>query len=138
MAVLERTEVKPIAGGRSDRRARSKRRFLTIQELPGRKLVTVIEVLSPTNKKTKDARAEYLEKRRDLIRSRVNLVEIDLLRAGEPMPLRDAAAAERLSHPDLPAEAGAKRRSLRVSLDGLRSRRSRSRCCPEMPSRPST
>ena len=30
--------------------------FLTIQELPGRKLVTAIEVLSPTNKKTKDAR----------------------------------------------------------------------------------
>ena len=27
--------------------------FLTIQELPGRKLVTVIEVLLPTNKKTK-------------------------------------------------------------------------------------
>jgi hypothetical protein len=61
--------------------------FLTIKELPGRKLVTVIEVLSPTNKKTKDARAEYLEKRRDLIRSGVHFVEIDLLRAGEPMPL---------------------------------------------------
>jgi Protein of unknown function (DUF4058) len=61
--------------------------FLTIRELPGRKLITVIEVLSPTNKKTKEARAEYLEKRHNLIRSGVHLVEIDLLRSGEPMPL---------------------------------------------------
>ena len=65
--------------------------FLTIKELPGRKLVTVIEVLSPTNKKAKDARAEYLEKRRTLIRSGVHFVEIDLLRAGEPMPLINSA-----------------------------------------------
>jgi hypothetical protein len=61
--------------------------YLTIKELPGRNLVTVIEVLSPTNKKTKDGRAEYLEKRRDLIRARINFVEVDLLRGGEPMPL---------------------------------------------------
>jgi hypothetical protein len=64
--------------------------FLTIQELPDRKLVTAIEVLSPTNKKTRDARAEYLEKRRNLIRSGVNFVEIDLLRSGEPMPVRNS------------------------------------------------
>jgi hypothetical protein len=63
--------------------------FLTVQELPDRKLVTVIEVLSPTNKKTKDARAEYLGKRRNLIRAGVNFVEIDLLRSGEPMPVRN-------------------------------------------------
>jgi Protein of unknown function (DUF4058) len=65
--------------------------FLTIKELPGRKLVTVIELLSPTNKKTKDARAEYLERRRKLIRGGVHFVEIDLLRAGEPMPLINSA-----------------------------------------------
>ncbi len=63
--------------------------FLTVQELPDRKLVTAIEVLSPTNKKTRDARAEYLGKRRNLIRSGVNFVEIDLLRSGEPMPVRN-------------------------------------------------
>ena len=44
--------------------------FLAIQELPGRKLVTVIEVLSPTNKKTDDGRTDYLKKRDDLIQSR--------------------------------------------------------------------
>lgn len=65
--------------------------FLTIQELSDRKLVTVIEVLSPTNKKTRDARAEYLTKRRCFIRSNVNFVEIDLLRSGEPMPVRNCA-----------------------------------------------
>jgi hypothetical protein len=61
--------------------------FLTIQELPGRKLVTVVEVLSPTNKKTAEGRQDYLKKRNELIRSRVSLVEVDLLRGGEPMPL---------------------------------------------------
>ena len=55
--------------------------------------MTVIEVLSPTNKKTKEARAEYLKKRDDLDPAHINFVEIDLLRAGEPMPARDDAAA---------------------------------------------
>jgi hypothetical protein len=64
--------------------------FLTIRELPERKLVTAIEVLSPTNKRTKNARREYLDKRRDLMRSGVNLVEIDLLRSGQRMPLNNA------------------------------------------------
>lgn len=61
--------------------------FLTIQKLPKRKSVTVIEVLSPTTKATNDARRDYLAKRRDLMRSSVNLVEIDLLRAGQRMSL---------------------------------------------------
>jgi hypothetical protein len=60
--------------------------FLTIKELPGRQVVTMIEVLSPTNKKTEDARRDYIAKRRELLASGVNFVEIDLLRAGRPMP----------------------------------------------------
>jgi Protein of unknown function (DUF4058) len=64
--------------------------FLTIQELPGRQVVTVIEVLSPTNKRTRDARKQYLDKRRELLGSGVNFVEIDLLRAGRPMPPQKA------------------------------------------------
>jgi hypothetical protein len=64
--------------------------FLTIWEQSEHKLVTAIEVLSPTNKRTKDARQEYLDKRRDLMRSGVSLVEIDLLRAGQRMPLNNA------------------------------------------------
>jgi Protein of unknown function (DUF4058) len=60
--------------------------FLTIKELPGHRVVTTIEVLSPTNKKTEDARKAYLATRRELLKSSVNFVEIDLLRAGKQMP----------------------------------------------------
>src|SRR5262245_27868350 len=66
----------------------SEETYLAIQEIPGRKLVTVIEILSPTNKKTKVARAAFLKKREDLVRTSINFVEVDLLRAGEPMPVR--------------------------------------------------
>jgi uncharacterized protein DUF4058 len=86
VAVMERTEVLPIEVSLPVDEIEET--YLTIKELPGHKLVTVMEVLSPTNKKTEKARTDYLEKRQDLIRSGVNFVEIDLLRAGEPMPLR--------------------------------------------------
>ena len=48
------------------------------------RLVTVIEILSPSNKDThSDGRELYLRKQREVLRSEVNLVEIDLLRGGE-------------------------------------------------------
>ena len=54
-----------------------------VYEVATRRLVTVIEILSPVNK-TPGARAhdEYMQKRRVLFRSRVHLLEVDLLRAG--------------------------------------------------------
>jgi hypothetical protein len=53
-------------------------------------LVTVIEILSPVNKRVgHEAHADYLRKRRDLLRSSVHLMEIDLLRGGERPPLED-------------------------------------------------
>jgi hypothetical protein len=54
-------------------------------------LVTVIEVLSPVNKMSKGGRQKYLEKRGELLGNRTSLVEIDLLRAGEPLPMRGDA-----------------------------------------------
>ncbi|MBX6316783.1 MAG: DUF4058 family protein, partial [Isosphaeraceae bacterium] len=51
-------------------------------------LVTVIEVLSPTNK-TGSGREEYLEKRRELIDRPVNLVELDLLLGGRRLPMAE-------------------------------------------------
>ncbi|WP_395745289.1 DUF4058 family protein [Prosthecobacter sp.] len=57
-----------------------KPRHLTIRELGG-DLVTVIELLSPTNKHGAGALA-YLQKRLGLMESCVNLVEIDLIRKG--------------------------------------------------------
>jgi hypothetical protein len=61
--------------------------FLIIRELPTHQVVTIIEVLSPTNKRPGSVgRKEYLAKRLSAHRSKVNLVEIDLLRGGERSP----------------------------------------------------
>jgi hypothetical protein len=49
----------------------------------GERVVTVIEVLSPKNKRTTAGRDEYWRKQYDYFRSGVNLVEIDLLRCGQ-------------------------------------------------------
>jgi hypothetical protein len=49
----------------------------------GHRVVTAIEVLSPTNKRDGEGKRLYLQKRRDLQSAGVNTVEIDLLRGGE-------------------------------------------------------
>jgi hypothetical protein len=59
--------------------------FLEVHEVTTSKLVTVLELLSPVNKLHTQGRQEYEEKRDHIFQSRTNLVEIDLLRAGEPM-----------------------------------------------------
>ncbi len=50
-------------------------------------LVTAIEILSPVNKRTGAERQKYLRKRRELLRSEVHVMEIDLLRGGQRTPL---------------------------------------------------
>lgn len=51
-------------------------------------LVTIIEILSPVNKRRgHEAYSDYLRKRRDMVRAGINLLEIDLLRAGTRPPL---------------------------------------------------
>lgn len=59
-------------------------RWITIIHRPDDALVTVIEVLSPTNKNS-DGYADYRAKRAALLRQRVNLVELDLLLGGRRM-----------------------------------------------------
>jgi Protein of unknown function (DUF4058) len=61
--------------------------YLEIREVSTGKVITVIEVISPTNKRTKEGRKAYLRKREELLRSDVNLIEIDLIRTGEKMPV---------------------------------------------------
>jgi hypothetical protein len=57
--------------------------YLTILDRSsGHKVVTVIELLSPSNKQGGPGRKLYRSKQRDLLRSDVHLVEIDLLRTG--------------------------------------------------------
>ena len=63
--------------------------FVEIRDRRSRELVTVIEVLSPFNKRPGSSRDQYLAKRQELLDSTANLVEIDLLRAGNPMPLEE-------------------------------------------------
>ena len=77
---------------------RSRQNFIEIRTADDReRLVTTIEILSPTNKTPgEDARDLYLQKQREVLRSRTNLVEIDLLRGGvhsTAVPL-DSAIAE--------------------------------------------
>ena len=60
--------------------------YLEVHEVATGRVVTVLELLSPANKLYPKGRAEYEQKRYDIAYSRTNLVEIDLLRAGEPMP----------------------------------------------------
>ncbi len=58
-----------------------------IRDTAHRQLVTCIEVLSPTNKHG-DGHDEYLAKRQRILLSTAHLVEIDLLRAGMRVPMR--------------------------------------------------
>lgn len=58
-------------------------RLVEIRNAQTRQVVTVIEVLSPWNK-TGAGLAAYRAKQQSYLDRRVNLVEIDLLRAGKP------------------------------------------------------
>ena len=60
--------------------------FLEIRDSKTRRLVTVIELLSPTNKRPGDDRQRYLAKRAGLLRSDAHFIELDLLRGWPRMP----------------------------------------------------
>lgn len=63
--------------------------FVVIRHPRRGEVVTVIELLSPSNKRAgSDGRREYVKKRNDILGSRVNLVEIDLLLGGLRLPTR--------------------------------------------------
>lgn len=68
--------------------------FLEVRDRKSREVVTVLELLSPTNKKPSADREQYLAKRANLIRGTAHLVEIDLLRAWQKMPIENAKACE--------------------------------------------
>ena len=60
--------------------------YLEVREVGTEAVVTTIEILSPTNKRSGKGRQMYEEKRHQVLGSRTHLVEIDLLRMGEPLP----------------------------------------------------
>ena len=75
--------VKPVT--RTHPKVRTVRRaYLVVRSLKGREIVTVIEVLSPWNKG--GGRTEYLKKQEDYLDSKLNVVELDLLRGGRRLP----------------------------------------------------
>jgi hypothetical protein len=61
--------------------------FLEIRDRGNRQLVTVLELLSPSNKHPGPDREQYLAKRQQLLASSVHLVELDLLRGGPRLPM---------------------------------------------------
>jgi hypothetical protein len=66
----------------------------------GERLVTHIEVLSLSNKRAgSDGRELYLKKQREILGSEVHLIEIDLLRGGEPTIAIPAESLNRKAGP---------------------------------------
>ncbi len=61
-------------------------KFVEIHEAATKKLVTTIEILSPTNKRG-DGLTEFHEKRNQLLSEPAHYLEIDLLRTGERFPV---------------------------------------------------
>ena len=64
-----------------------KETYLQVVEIETKKVVTVIEVLSPTNKRPGKGREMYETKRENVFNSRSHMVEIDLLRSYQPLPV---------------------------------------------------
>lgn len=62
-------------------------RFLEVRLTQSGDIVCVIEVLSPKNKRSGIGREAYQTKRQKILQSQTNLIEIDLLRGGEAMPV---------------------------------------------------
>lgn len=86
--------------------------YLEIRSASGAdRAITVLEVLSPSNKRPGEGRDQYLRKRLSVLGTLTHLVEIDLLRGGQPMPMFGTlpqsdyrvliSRAERRPHADL-------------------------------------
>src|SRR6266446_1351102 len=69
-------------------------RYLVVSEVTTQEVVTVIEILSLANKLTHEGRDAYEAKRTIVLGSKTNLVEIDLLRAGRPLPPLQAGQSD--------------------------------------------
>ena len=79
-AVMPRTVRVPMA-------EEVQERYLEIRDVSSGAVVTAIEVLSPKNKRSGEGRRAYEKKRHRVLASLTNLVEIDLLRGGRPLPI---------------------------------------------------
>ncbi len=106
-AVADAAVATPAPAGRGSRRAepsqlgapmtatvpvsrgiRRQRRWLTIRDSSRRRVVAVVELLSPSDKRAGPDRERYLLKRSRILSSTAHLIELDLLRGGERMPIQ--------------------------------------------------
>jgi Protein of unknown function (DUF4058) len=78
--------IEPVTIPLSRRKFEVLHRWVEVLTIPDHELVTVIEILSPTNK-IGVGRGEYLKKRDRIVSQAINLVEIDLLLRGRRMPM---------------------------------------------------
>lgn len=62
-------------------------RYLEVRQVTTQEVITMIEVLSLTNKTLREGRLQYQRKRHNVLNSLTHLVEIDLLRVGKPLPM---------------------------------------------------
>jgi len=67
-----------------------KERYLEVREVGSDAVITVVEVLSPKNKRQGKGRTLYEDKRQLILGSASHFVEIDLLRADAPLPMQGA------------------------------------------------
>jgi Protein of unknown function (DUF4058) len=88
--VYEDSILAEISFGRSE----TIERYLEVREVATAEVVTVVEILSPKNKRTGEGREQYLSKRQKVLGSQSHLVEIDLLRSGEALPMQDAGRSD--------------------------------------------
>jgi hypothetical protein len=58
--------------------------FIEIRQRSDGRLITLVDVVSPSNKATSTGRAAYLDKRREGKTANANLVELDLVLQGQP------------------------------------------------------
>ncbi|MGD1909007.1 MAG: DUF4058 family protein [Leptolyngbyaceae cyanobacterium] len=72
-----------------------KERYLEVREAGTDAVITVIEVLSPKNKRQGSGRTAYGTKRQAILTSTSHLIELDLLRGDDPLPM---AGADSLGH----------------------------------------
>ncbi len=67
--------------------------YLVIRERESQEVVTIIETLSPANKRSGEGYREYLRKREMILHSLTHLVELDLLLGGQRMPTKNRRPA---------------------------------------------
>ena len=62
-------------------------RYLEVRDVATGEVVTALEMLSPSNKRSGEGRKTYESKRQRVLSSLTHFVEIDLIRGLEPMPI---------------------------------------------------